>query len=62
LVVLGLLADPGGLDPAALRRIEAIIDDATALGLAVAVSNHLPEKMASTRRPTSPPRSPMPAS
>jgi endoglucanase len=35
-----------GLDPAALRRLEAIIDDATGLGLAVAVSNHLPEKMA----------------
>src|ERR1022692_5163885 len=34
---------PGGLEPAMLHRVEAIVDDATELGLAVAVSNNLPD-------------------
>jgi endoglucanase len=38
---------PSGLDPALLRRLEAIVDQATALGLAVIISNHRdPELMA----------------
>jgi endoglucanase len=40
LICLAAHRTPAGLDPGMLRRVEAIIDDATALGLAVVVSNH----------------------
>ena len=46
LICLAAHRTPGGLDPAVLHRVEAIVDDATELGLAVAVSNHLPEPTA----------------
>ena len=36
---------PTGLDPATLRHIEKIIDDATSLGVAVAISNHRDPKL-----------------
>jgi endoglucanase len=42
LVCLAAHRTPGGLDPAVLHRVETIVDEATELGLAVAVSNHLP--------------------
>lgn len=48
LIGLAIHRGPGGLDPAALRRIEMIIDDATALGLAVTIANNpAPELLAS---------------
>jgi endoglucanase len=40
LICLAAHRTPGGLDPRMLRRVEAIVDDATALGLAVVISNH----------------------
>jgi endoglucanase len=41
-LLLGLAAHstPTGLDPLALRRVEQIVDEATALGLAVVISNN----------------------
>jgi endoglucanase len=41
-LLIGLAAHrgPGGLDPAMLRRLEVITDDATQLGLAVAIANN----------------------
>jgi endoglucanase len=41
-LLIGLAAHhaPGGLNPAALRRIEQLVDQAAALGLAVVVANH----------------------
>jgi endoglucanase len=42
LVSLALHRTPGGLDPAMLHRVEAIVDDATELGLAVAIANNVP--------------------
>jgi endoglucanase len=41
LINLALHRTPGGLEPAMLHRVEAIVDDATELGLAVAASNNL---------------------
>jgi endoglucanase len=40
LICFAAHANPAGLDPGMLRRLEAIIDEATTLGLAVVVSNH----------------------
>lgn len=40
LICLAAHRTPAGLDPRALRRIEAIVADAAALGLAVVISNH----------------------
>jgi endoglucanase len=47
LITLAAHRTPAGLDPDMLRNVEAIVDDATALGLAVAISNNpQPELMA----------------
>lgn len=47
LIILAAHRTPAGLDPDMLRRVEVIVDDATALGLAVVISNNLqPELMA----------------
>jgi endoglucanase len=43
LASLALHRTPGGLDPAMLNRVDAILDDATGLGLAVAISNNVPD-------------------
>lgn len=40
LICLAAHQTPGGLDPNMLRRVEVIVDQATALGLAVVISNH----------------------
>lgn len=46
LINLALHRTPGGLDPGMLRHVEAIVDDATELGLAVAVANNLHDQTA----------------
>ena len=47
LICLAVHQTPTGLDPFMLRRLERIVDQATALGLAVVISNHRdPELMA----------------
>jgi hypothetical protein len=42
---------PAGLDPGMLRRVEAIADDATALGLAVAISGNPPPELTADPEP-----------
>lgn len=49
LINLALHRTSGGLDPAMLRHVGAIVDDATELGLAVAVANNLHDQTADAK-------------